>query len=421
MWSACAVGLVAVLCLGHVPDTWAKLDPEVHMTTTEIIQHWGYPAMIYDATTTDGYILELHRIPFGKTNVTWPNGKRPVIFMQHGLLCASSDWVVNLPDESAAFLAADAGFDVWLGNMRGNTYSKKHKDLKPSHSDFWRWSWDEMSQYDLEAMIDKVLQVTGQESVYYMGHSQGTLTMFTHLSKDDGSFAKKIKKFFALAPVASVKNIKGFLSFFAHYFSLEFDSWFDIFGSGEFLPNSWVMNLAAKEICGGLKVEADLCDNVLFLIAGPESNQWNETRLPVYTTHDPAGTSTQNIVHWIQMVRHGDCPAYDWGTKENKKKYGQSNPPDYDYTKIGGTEIYLYWSDTDWLADPVDIENFLLTRLQSSVVVQNNHLPDYNHLDFTWGLRAPKDIYNPIIEICTEDYLAQTAKSPTSRAERTRQ
>lgn len=363
--------------------------------------------MIYTVATDDGYILEMHRIPFGKTNVTWPNGKRPVVFMQHGLLCASSDWVVNLPDQSAGFLFADAGFDVWLGNMRGNTYSMKHKDLKPSHSAFWDWSWDEMATYDLNAMINHVLEVTGQDSVYYMGHSQGTLTMFSHLSKDDGSFAKKIKKFFALAPIGSVKHIKGFLSFFANYFSLEFDGWFDIFGAGEFLPNNWAMKLAAKDICGGLKVEADLCDNVLFLIAGPESDQWNQTRVPVYATHDPAGTSTQNIVHWMQMVHHGGVPAYDWGTKTNKKKYGQANPPEYDFTAIKGTKIYLYWSDADWLADTPDVPDYLLTRLNPAIVAQNNHLPDYNHLDFTWGLRAPDDIYRPAIKLCTDDYLGK--------------
>ncbi|CAB3398422.1 unnamed protein product [Caenorhabditis bovis] len=382
----------------------AHSDPELHMDTPQIITRWGYPALIYTVTTEDGYILELHRIPAGKTNVTWPNGKKPVMFMQHGLLCASSDWVSNLPDESAAFLFADAGFDVWLGNMRGNTYSKKHKNLKPSHESFWKFSWDEMAQYDLEAMIGHVLEVTGQDSVYYMGHSQGTLTMFSHLSKDDGSFAKKIKKFFALAPVGAVKHIKGFLSFFAHYFRPEFDGWFDIFGSGEFLPNNWAMKLAAKDICGGLKIESELCDNVLFLIAGPESDQWNSTRVPVYASHDPAGTSTQNIVHWMQMVRHGAVPAYDWGSKENKKKYGQANPPLYDFSAIKGTQIYLYWSDADWLADTADVTEFLLTHLNPDVIVQNNHLPDFNHLDFTWGLRASDMIYKPIIDICTKDY-----------------
>ncbi|UMM33025.1 hypothetical protein L5515_006642 [Caenorhabditis briggsae] len=370
-----------------VHDVLGKGDPELKMTTPQIIERWGYPAMIYSVTTDDGYILEMHRIPFGKTNVTWPNGKRPVIFLQHGLLCASSDWVLNLPDQSAGFIFADAGFDVWMA--------------------FWDWSWDEMATYDLNAMINHVLEVTGQESVYYMGHSQGTLTMFSHLSKDDGSFAKKIKKFFALAPIGSVKHIKGFLAFFANYFSLEFDGWFDIFGAGEFLPNNWAMKLAAKDICGGLQIESDLCDNVLFLIAGPESDQWNQTRVPVYATHDPAGTSTQNIVHWMQMVHHGGVPAYDWGTKENKKKYGQANPPEYDFTAIKGTQIYLYWSDADWLGDKVDITDYLLTHLDPAVIAQNNHLPDYNHLDFTWGLRAPQDIYHPAVELCTNDYLGK--------------
>ncbi|EGT30719.1 hypothetical protein CAEBREN_12418 [Caenorhabditis brenneri] len=349
-----------------------------------MINRWGYPVLIYTVETTDGYILELHRIPYGKTNVTWSNGTKPVVFMQHGLLGASSDWTMNLPGQSAAFIFADAGFDVWLGNMRGNTYCEKHKNLKPSSSKFWQWSWDEMASYDLPAMINKVLEVTGEKNLYYMGHSQGTLTMFSHLSKDDGSFAKKIKKFFALAPIGS--------------------GWFDIFGTGEFLPSNWAMKLAAKYICDGLRIGSNLCNNVCFLIAGPKSDQWNSTRVPVYASHDPAGTSTQNIIHWIQMVRRGEVPAYDWGSKLNKKKYGQANPPLYDFTKIKGTEIYLYWSDTDWLADEKDVTDYLLTRLNPDTVVQTNYFPDYNHFDFVFGLRAATKIYKPIVDICTEDY-----------------
>jgi len=37
------------------------------------------------------------------------------------------------------FLLADAGFDVWLGNVRGNTYSKRHIKYHVDDHRFWAW------------------------------------------------------------------------------------------------------------------------------------------------------------------------------------------------------------------------------------------------------------------------------------------
>ena len=47
-----------------------------------------------------------------------------------------------------------------------------------------------MKKYDTSAMVDKILEVTGQKSLYYVGHSQGTLTMFAKLASEP-EFAPK--------------------------------------------------------------------------------------------------------------------------------------------------------------------------------------------------------------------------------------
>ena len=49
-----------------------------------------------------------------------------------------------------------------------------------------------------KAIIDAVLECSGQRNVYYIGHSQGTLVMFAHLSECYPEEARKIRCFFAL-------------------------------------------------------------------------------------------------------------------------------------------------------------------------------------------------------------------------------
>lgn len=67
----------------------------------QIIERWGYPVEIYPVTTEDGYILDMHRIPNGLTEKGSKQRPKPVIFLQHGLEASSSNWVTNLPYQSA--------------------------------------------------------------------------------------------------------------------------------------------------------------------------------------------------------------------------------------------------------------------------------------------------------------------------------
>lgn len=71
-----------------------------------------------------------------------------------------------------------------------------------------------MIKYDLPAMINYITNVTNSSQIYYAGHSQGTMQAFGAFSQDQ-QLGKKVKLFFALAPVVTVKYIESPIRFLA--------------------------------------------------------------------------------------------------------------------------------------------------------------------------------------------------------------
>lgn len=91
----------------------------------------------YETVTEDGYILAIHRITHGLTNADDP--AKPAVLLMPGLFCSAAAYTVNGKDSSLAFVLAEQGYDVWIANPRGTTYSRKHQTLDPDDdkSSFW--------------------------------------------------------------------------------------------------------------------------------------------------------------------------------------------------------------------------------------------------------------------------------------------
>ncbi|XP_071941868.1 gastric triacylglycerol lipase-like [Antedon mediterranea] len=365
-------------------------DPEVNMDAIELITSKGYPAESHYVHTPDGFILGMQRIPYGRHDKP-SNKTRPVVFLQHGLLASSTNFLTNLRNESLGYILADAGFDVWLGNVRGNTYSKNHTYLKPDQKEFWAWSFDEMAEFDLPAMVNYVLNVTKQPKLSYVGHSQGTIMGFVEFSYNQ-KLAEKINVFIALAPVANVTHMESPIRYLAAFLP-EIQFLFDILGVKEFLPNTEFIDMLAEDLCNQPDTFL-FCKNIIFILCGYDDKNLNKSRLPVYFTHCPAGTSVQDVVHWAQMVHDGNFQKYDYGKDENLKKYKQPKPPSYSVRNMN-VPIALYTGGQDWLADPVDVAD-LIPKLQN--IVQHLNLPDYDHMDFIWGLDAANRVYPDVIK-----------------------
>lgn len=104
-------------------------------------------------------------------------------------------------------MLADLGYDVWMGNARGNKYSRDHTYLNANtDTEYWDFTWHHIGLYDIPSMIDYVLEQTGQESLFYVGHSQGT-TAFYVMTSEKPEYNEKIRAMFSLAPIGYMNHM----------------------------------------------------------------------------------------------------------------------------------------------------------------------------------------------------------------------
>ncbi|RZC40369.1 lipase 3-like [Asbolus verrucosus] len=272
--------------------------PDAGLNIEQLIQKYKYPIETHEVTTDDGYILTLHRIPQGQDK---SKQNRIPILLMHGFSQSATNFVNLGPRKALSFLLADKGYDIWLGNARGTTWSRKHKSLDPNKDyGFWDYSMHEIGFYDVPAFIDHILKVTGQSKLHYVGYSQGASTFFMLLSEKP-QYADKIKLMTALGPAIFLKDPHGpVLGLMVYFRKIIQFVLIDVFHISEFISNDGLIAAYLKQICDENSVFVNLClhHNSLILGYNPEgTNKVGETHY--ITTEDGYTLTYHRIPHGI--------------------------------------------------------------------------------------------------------------------------
>ena len=192
-----AVAVLASLFVCAAPGSAVgsgQVDPPIEVDTKipDFVHELniGATAETHYVTTSDGYILTVFRMPAtkqkqsnssGSSNFTAPQ----VVYLQHGILASAWDWLVNVNGMAPAIRLWEAGYEVWLGNSRGNSFALNHTTLKVDSKEFWNYTFEEMGERDLPAMVDYFLTTSGAPQLTYVGWSQGNTEMFLGAISDE--------------------------------------------------------------------------------------------------------------------------------------------------------------------------------------------------------------------------------------------
>ncbi|KXX75348.1 Sterol esterase TGL1, partial [Madurella mycetomatis] len=357
---------------------------------------FGYTAEEHVVQTKDGYLLGLHRLAWRKgeedtkVNRGPKSVKKRVVYLHHGLLMNSEVWVC-LTDEQRAlpFVLVERGFDVWLGNNRGNKYSKKSIRSSPNSIDFWNFSIDEFAFHDIPDSIGYILETTGQESLSYIGFSQGTAQAFASLAVHP-KLNDQVNVFIALAPAMSPAGLSN--GVVDALVKASPQVLFLLFGRRSILSSAAMWEsllyppLFTKLIDLGLS----------FLFNWRTQNISTSQKLAAYP-HLYSFTSTKSVVHWFQIIRNKSFQMYD--DDVHPPLLSPLSSRSRRYTKVARyptrnikTPIVLVYGGSDSL---VDIKA-MMRELPSQTLA--NEVPHYEHLDFLWARDVAEMVFGHVFD-----------------------
>lgn len=173
------------------------------------------------------------------------------------------------------------GYDVWLANARGNTYSRSHARLSPGSKEFWDFSWHEIGFWDLPTVVDHIVERTNVPQMDYIGHSQG-FTIFLVMCTLRPEYQTLFKTVIGMSPIAFLAHLPNpYLRTLAKN-SDAVELLLNVLNINELLPSNEVNVALANLLCRETSPAQELCANLLFMAIGPDPIHLNRVSAGAY-------------------------------------------------------------------------------------------------------------------------------------------
>lgn len=277
-------------------------------------------------------------------------------------------------------------------NIRGNEYSKAHQTLDTCSSckDYWSFGLEEPSVFDYPAGIDHILNVTQQESLFYVGYSMGSSHYFIMLSELP-EYNAKIKAGFVMAPAVFLGNsslpLRLGKPLYKYIFSL-----LDWIGFQEIMTKS--LAALSHYTCTKDTSHASYCHMIWNLAGNSDSQELDLKTALIHLSNIPSGSSLKTFKHFAQLL-DGTFTKYSYDSRTNLRLYGSKTAPDYALENVK-TPTKMYVGQGDPLTSVQDVQK-LSDALPNSMGIHVVERPDWNHIDFAFSSNAYELVFSHLI------------------------
>eukprot|EP00343_Euplotes_focardii_P008080 CAMPEP_0205821798 /NCGR_PEP_ID=MMETSP0206-20130828/9668_1 /ASSEMBLY_ACC=CAM_ASM_000279 /TAXON_ID=36767 /ORGANISM="Euplotes focardii, Strain TN1" /LENGTH=247 /DNA_ID=CAMNT_0053117541 /DNA_START=482 /DNA_END=1225 /DNA_ORIENTATION=+ len=228
-----------------------------------------------------------------------------------------------------------------------------------------------MANHDTNSTIEYILGETGKRSLGVIGHGIGATQ-------------------FLLAPQSGIAVLAslGAMSILNHTEEKlittlagkdEILTNFKEYHIHEVFPENFISQSFFTAMCEQFPT---VCEYIVEDVMGVEIDYINIDRIDEMLSHYPAGTSLENMEHFVQIYKSKRFQKFDYGLELNRKIYNRDTPPEFDLSNVSNFKIIQMVGEEDHISTPKD-NHWLKTQLEDNLIYYGSYR--IGHYSFLLG------------------------------------